>query len=55
MPWAVTMPPALVVDEDARLAREVLRGYASLRGETDVIRCKLTLCSFLPICFGRVG
>ena len=23
------------------LAREVLRGYASLRGETDVIRCKL--------------
>ncbi len=31
----------VVVDEDARLAREVLRGYASLRGETDVIRCKL--------------
>ncbi|EEU51741.1 hypothetical protein HMPREF0619_01300 [Parabacteroides sp. D13] len=31
----------MVVDEDARLAREVLRGYASLRGETDVIRCKL--------------
>ena len=29
------------MDEDARLAREVLRGYASLRGETDVIRCKL--------------
>ena len=31
----------VVVDEDARLAREVLRGYASLRAETDVIRCKL--------------
>ena len=31
----------VVVDEDARLACEVLRGYASLRGETDVIRCKL--------------
>ena len=31
----------VVVDEDACLAREVLRGYASLRGETDVIRCKL--------------
>ena len=31
----------MVVDEDARLAREVLRGYASLRAETDVIRCKL--------------
>lgn len=31
----------VVTDEDARLAREVLRGYASLRGETDVIRCKL--------------
>ena len=31
----------VVVDEDARLARGVLRGYASLRGETDVIRCKL--------------
>ena len=30
-----------VVEEDACLAREVLRGYASLRGETDVIRCKL--------------
>ena len=29
------------MDEDVRLAREVLRGYASLRGETDVIRCKL--------------
>ena len=24
----------VVVDEDARLAREVLRGYASLRAET---------------------
>ena len=31
----------VVVDEDACLAREVLRGYASLRAETDVIRCKL--------------
>ena len=31
----------VVVEEDARLAREVLRGYASLRAETDVIRCKL--------------
>ena len=30
-----------VVEEDACLAREVLRGYASLRGETDVIRYKL--------------
>ena len=30
-----------VVEEDACLAREVLRGYASLRAETDVIRCKL--------------
>ena len=30
-----------VVEEGACLAREVLRGYASLRGETDVIRCKL--------------
>ena len=29
------MPLAVVVDEDARLAREVLRGYASLRGETE--------------------
>ena len=31
----------VIVDEEARLAREVLRGYASLRGETDVVRCKL--------------
>ncbi len=35
------MPPAVVSEEDARLAREVLRGYGSLRAETDVMRCKL--------------
>ncbi len=30
-----------VSEEDRRLAGEVLRGYASLRAETDVMRCKL--------------
>uniref|UniRef100_UPI0040259208 transcription termination/antitermination protein NusG n=1 Tax=Parabacteroides distasonis TaxID=823 RepID=UPI0040259208 len=29
-----------VCEEDRRLAGEVLRGYASLRAETDVMRCK---------------
>ena len=32
-------------EEDRRLAGEVLRGYASLRAETDVMRCKL--CALL--------
>ena len=40
-----------VVEEDACLAREVLRGYASLRAETDVIVVSFTRCSFLPISF----
>ncbi|WP_297900684.1 transcriptional regulator [uncultured Parabacteroides sp.] len=30
-----------VSEEDTRLAREVLRGYASLHGGTDVIRCRI--------------
>ena len=34
-----------VCEEDRRLAGEVLRGYASLRAETDVMRCKL--CALL--------
>lgn len=31
----------IVCEEDVRLAREVLVGYASLRSETDVMRCKV--------------
>ena len=41
MPWDVTMPPAASARRIRRLAGEVLRGYASLRAETDVMRCKI--------------
>ena len=43
--WGRYHASGSVCEEDRRLAGEVLRGYASLRAETDVMRCKL--CALL--------
>ena len=47
------MPPAAYLEEDTRLAREVLRFYGSLRAETDVMRCKI--CSLLLSAYKLLG